>query len=138
VELDWNLGELAAGLRCYRGREFFLAHEHWEILWRSSQGPEKSFLQALIQMAAAFHHLQRNNLRGATALLKASLRRLEAYPAHFGGVEVAGLRQELSGWLRMLEAGDPALLAPLPPFPRLDPGGSPQRPEPGRRDLPEG
>jgi hypothetical protein len=104
MEFDWNLGPLGDGLRCYRREEFFAAHEHWEILWRKSQGAEKSFLQALIQMAGGFHHLQRNNLRGATALLSAALRRLDAYPARFEGLEVAGLREELKAWLAVLEA----------------------------------
>ena len=30
MTLDWNLGALADGLRCYRSQEFFMAHEHWE------------------------------------------------------------------------------------------------------------
>jgi uncharacterized protein len=125
MEFDWNLGPLADGLRCYRREEFFEAHEHWEILWRQSQGPEKSFLQALIQMAGGFHHLRRNNLQGASALLKASLRRLEAYPARFEGVEVAGLREELKGWLQALEAKDSL---PRPPYPPLCGEVAPQGP----------
>jgi uncharacterized protein len=129
MEFDWNLGALADGLGCYRREEFFAAHEHWEILWRKSQGPEKSFLQALIQMAGAFHHLQRNNLRGGAALLKAALRRLEAYPARFEGVEVAALREELRGWLQALEAKDSAY---RPPYPQIGLEVSSQRPEQGR------
>ena len=116
MELDWNRGALADGLRCYRQAEFFEAHEHWEILWRRSHGPEKSFLQALIQVAGGFHHLRRSNLRGATALLSAALRRLEAYPARFEGLDVAQLRRELGRWLEALAAQD---LAPAPPYPQL-------------------
>jgi predicted metal-dependent hydrolase len=116
MEFDWNLGPLSEGLRCYRREEFFVAHEHWEILWRKSQGAEKSFLQALIQMAGGFHHWQRHNLKGATALLKAARRRLEACPARYHGVEVAGLREELSRWLTALEAEE--LNARLP-YPQL-------------------
>jgi uncharacterized protein len=115
MEFDWNRGALGDGLRCYRREEFFEAHEHWEILWRACRGPEKSFLQALIQMAGGFHHRQRHNLRGATALLTAALRRLEAYPARFGGLDVAPLRGELGQWLEAL-AKDPAL---APPYPQL-------------------
>jgi predicted metal-dependent hydrolase len=103
MEFHWNLGALGEGLRCYRREEFFAAHEHWEILWRKSQGPEKSFLQALIQMAGGFHHLQRGNLQGAAALLSAALRRLEAYPARFAGMDVARLRGELAEWLEALK-----------------------------------
>lgn len=116
MEFDWNRGALGDGLRCYRRGEFFEAHEHWEILWRQSHGPEKSFLQALIQMAGGFHHRQRSNLQGATALLTAALRRLEAYPSSFEGLDVAQLRGQLGRWLEALAAGDLAL---TPPYPQL-------------------
>lgn len=116
MEFDWNFGALNEGLRCYRREEFFAAHEHWEILWRKSHGPEKSFLQALIQMAGGFHHRQRNNLQGAVALLSAARRRLESYPARFGGMDVAELRQELDRWLEWLAAKD--LQTPLA-YPQL-------------------
>jgi uncharacterized protein len=102
---DWSCGGLAEGLGCYRREEFFLAHEHWEAVWLAAQEPEKTFLQALIQVTAAFHHLQRENVVGAVSLMKAALRRLEAYPAVFGGVNVAGLREEVGGWVRVLGEG---------------------------------
>ena len=52
VSIDWNREELAEGLACYRRGEFFVTHEHWESVWLTLEEPEKSFLQALIQMAA--------------------------------------------------------------------------------------
>ncbi len=91
-----------------------MAHEHWEGVWLKCQEPEKSFLQALIQMAAAFHHLQRNNSRGAVSLLKAALRKLEPYPALFESVEVASLREEAKAWLEVLKAPNSAIHLPLP------------------------
>jgi uncharacterized protein len=116
MKLDWNVGALADGLRCYRSQEFFLAHEHWESVWLKCEEPEKAFLQSLIQTAAAFHHLQQNNSRGTASLLKAALRRLESYPAVFEGVEVAHFREELRGWLRHLEGDD----SPIhPSFPQI-------------------
>ncbi len=101
---DWTTGELAAGLNCYRKEEFFDAHEHWENIWRQSHGPEKPFLQALIQLAGALHHHRRKNPRGAQALLRAAMSRLEPYPERYGGVLLAPLRQELAAWLQALEA----------------------------------
>ena len=103
MPLDWSIGELAAGLNCYKREQFFDAHEHWENVWRQSQGPEKPFLQALIQVAGAFHHHQRRNLRGCQALLRGAMRRMEPYPERFGGVLLAPLRQELAAWLQALE-----------------------------------
>jgi len=52
MKLDWTQGGLAQDLRCYRWREFFAAHEHWEGIWLATKAPEKAFLQALIQLAA--------------------------------------------------------------------------------------
>ncbi len=119
MKLDWNLESLAEGLRCYRSQQFFLAHEHWEIVWLRCQEPEKTFLQALIQLAAAFHHLQRNNHRGATSLLKAALRKLELYPVLFASVEVGSLREEVEAWLQVLAARDSPVRPPSPQI-RLD------------------
>ena len=105
MPLDWKSGLLAEGLACYRKGEFFEAHEHWESVWLTLQEPEKSFLQGLIQMTAAFHHLHSGNRTGACSLLRRTLRRLETCPASFGGIEIAPLSNEISGWLRAMEEG---------------------------------
>jgi len=93
MTLDWTQGSLAEGLRLYEAGEFFAAHEAWESRWLESQEPEKTFLQGLIQVTAAFHHLQRKNPLGTTRLLQAALRRLELYPAYFGGISVTFIPQ---------------------------------------------
>jgi hypothetical protein len=84
--------------------------------------PEKSFLQALIQVTAAFHHLQSGNSAGAVSLLRRALRRLELCSSHFGGIAVAPLCAEVSGWLRALESGAPAI--PVA-YPRIRPAAPP-------------
>ena len=105
-KLDWTRGELAEGLRCYRAGEFFAAHEHWEAVWLKMPEPEKTFLQGLIQVAAAFHHFQRGNQKGTASLLQAALRRLDPCSPSFGGISVTPLCQEIREWLRALDAGD--------------------------------
>jgi uncharacterized protein len=109
MEFDWAQGALAEGLRCYQAREFFAAHEAWESVWLGAKEPEKTFLQGLIQVTAAFHHLQRNNLRGTASLLQAALGRLERYPSHFGGISLALLCDDIRECLQSLEAGAPEL-----------------------------
>lgn len=116
MPLDWNRGELAEGLRCYRSQQFFEAHEHWEAVWLHSAELEKTFLQALIQTTAAFHHFQRKNLIGAASLLRGALRRLEPYPGEFGGVAVEELRQSIRAWLSALEQDEPKPQLPFPPI----------------------
>ena len=112
--LDWSCGPLAEGLQCYESGEFFLAHEHWEGVWLKCEEPEKTFLQALIQITAAFHHLQRKNFIGAESLLRAAAGRLKAFPAAYGGIEVEDLRASLRAWLLALEREDSAQRPPLP------------------------
>ena len=114
MKFDWNCGALADGLECYRREAFFSAHEHWETVWLQSQEPEKTFLQGLIQVTAAFHHLQRKNAKGAASLLKAALRRLEPYPAIFGGIALAPLRDDVRSWIQSLETDDAPFHGPFP------------------------
>jgi predicted metal-dependent hydrolase len=104
VKLDWKSGALAEGLGCYRRAEFFEAHEHWELVWLELEEPEKSFLQAMIQTTAAFHHFQAGNYAGAASLLRRAARRMEDCPAEFGGVDVGALREEIRAWVAALES----------------------------------
>jgi predicted metal-dependent hydrolase len=97
MEFDWTQGALAEGLRRYDAGEFFTAHEAWETVWLEAREPDKTFLQGLIQVTAAFHHLQCNNPLGAARLLHAALRRLERYPACFGGISVTVLCSDIRG-----------------------------------------
>jgi hypothetical protein len=108
MKFDWTQGALAEGLRLYDAAEFFAAHEAWESVWLRAQEPEKTFLQGLIQVTAAFHHLQRENRLGTSRLLRAALGRLEPYPVDFGGISVDLLRDDILGWLQALEIDAPA------------------------------
>ena len=116
MTFDWTSGALAEGLRCYRGGEFFEAHEHWECVWLGCEELEKTFLQSLIQVSAAFHHLQRGNAAGAISLLTRALGRLERYPAEFAGVAVEPLRRSIRAWLTSLAAESPQ---PQPVYPHI-------------------
>jgi hypothetical protein len=114
MTLDWNCGALAEGLRHYKSGDFFLAHEHWEGVWLKCEEPEKTFLQSLIQITAAFHHLQCKNFIGAASLLRAALRRLDSFPAAYGEIEVEALRASVRAWLMALDREDPSLRPPIP------------------------
>jgi predicted metal-dependent hydrolase len=103
MKFDWTQGVLAEGLRLYEAGEFFAAHEAWESVWLSAQEPEKTFLQGLIQVTAAFHHLQRENRLGTSRLLRAALGRLEPYPVDFAGISVDLLCDDIRVWLQALE-----------------------------------
>jgi predicted metal-dependent hydrolase len=103
TRLNWRGGDLAAGLRLYRARNYFEAHEQWEAVWLQSQGSEKTFLQALIQIAAACHHYERANRRGAQTLLRAALGRLNSSGDAVERGRLFELREALCSWLGALE-----------------------------------
>jgi predicted metal-dependent hydrolase len=51
--------EYLAGIDLYNEGEFHAAHDAWEERWRDDCGPrEKLFLQAMIQSAVVFHHIE--------------------------------------------------------------------------------
>ena len=51
--------EYIAGIDLYNAGEYHAAHDAWEERWMGPVAPdEKHFLQAMIQSAVAFHHLQ--------------------------------------------------------------------------------
>jgi uncharacterized protein len=120
IHFDWTTGPLAEGLHCYRTEQFFEAHEHWEVVWLTLSEPEKSFLQALVQISAAFHHLRRGNRIGAISLLTRSIRRLDQSPSLFFNVNVARIRGEVRPWLSMLEQGSVELPSTYPGFEIVD------------------
>jgi hypothetical protein len=102
MTFDWTHGPLTAGLHHYNAAEYFAAHEAWESVWLTAPQPEKLFLQALIQVTVAFHHLQRSNPLGATRLLTAALHKLEPYPPDFATLNVPLLRDDIRAHLRAL------------------------------------
>ena len=78
---------MATGISLFNATEFWHAHEAWEELWLAAEGDRKQFLQGLIQLAAAYHHVKRGTSpRGAVRLFDAALRRLEALPEDYENV----------------------------------------------------
>lgn len=75
------------GVAHFNAREFWEAHEAWEELWLASESDLVEFLQGMIQLAAAYHHVRRGTLRGAVRLFDAALRRLDSFPLRFCGID---------------------------------------------------
>jgi uncharacterized protein len=81
------LQNLRAGVDLFNAQKFWEAHEAWEEIWLTSSGDDKQFLQGLIQLAAAYHHVQRGTFRGGVRLFDAALRRMAAFPPGYRGVD---------------------------------------------------
>lgn len=81
----------ARGVRIFDDGDYFAAHEAWEERWRVSiDHEERSMLQGLIQLAAAFHKLfDRADPESAVRLFERAMTKLEKAPAAHEGIPVA-------------------------------------------------
>jgi hypothetical protein len=107
-------GGFRRGVAHFNAQEYFQAHEVWEELWLAAREPEKTFLQGLIQVAAAFHHHGRENARGARSLLAAGVAKLRGFADDHSGIAVSDLRAQAENWLEEIGASRGADLRPLP------------------------
>lgn len=106
----------------FNARAFFEAHEDWEALWHDAEGEERRWLQGLIQVAAAFVHVERGFFaRGFVALIREGHGRLEGYAGDDWGLDLDRLARDLAPWLA--HADRVAEGAPLerdaPPLPEI-------------------
>jgi predicted metal-dependent hydrolase len=93
------------GLAHFNSRRFFEAHEIWEEIWLVESEPEKTFLQGLIQLAAAYHHYGRGNPAGTESLLASGIVKLTRFPEDHCGLAIGKLRVIAIEWARMLGKG---------------------------------
>jgi len=115
-----EIGPFERGVALFNEGEFFQAHEVWEELWLAEPEPEKTFLQALIQVAAAFHHHGRGNSRGRGSLLAAGIAKLERFPGNYHGLALGELRAEAKQWTGVLGEGTQAEGRELPQIRLID------------------
>lgn len=95
---DANKDKFRRGILLFNSGDFFKAHEVWEEIWLQAGNPEKSFLQGLIQLAAAFHHYSRGNRTGAQTLVASALEKLEKFPGDYFAINLAALRIAVGAW----------------------------------------
>lgn len=108
----------ARGLRQFNSRQFWHAHESWEAIWLVAPQPDKTFLQGIIQISAAFYHHQRGNLVGMRSLMRRGLAKVEEFPSAYRGVRLEELRRAVRKWLA---AGEDALPRNYPRLRRTRP-----------------
>lgn len=87
------------------GRPFH-AHEVLEAAWKAAPDADRDLWQGLAQIAVGLTHALRGNARGAAALLRRGVRRLDDYPDRGPhGIDVAGLRTRSTDLAQLIEAG---------------------------------
>ncbi len=90
---------VANGIDLFHRGEYFAAHEAWEEVWRSTTPEPRDLFQGLVQLAAAFHHLQeRQRPDIARRVLGKARRRLEVVAPMAAGFDISALLTELEIW----------------------------------------
>jgi predicted metal-dependent hydrolase len=102
---------LRKGALLFNHQLFFEVHEVLEAQWMQEYGDEKRFLQGLIQIAVAFHHLQNRNLRGAVSLLQDGLDKLAPYQPVYLGIALQEFVHQLEARRAELLCGGAEQLA---------------------------
>jgi hypothetical protein len=106
----------------FNATRFFESHEDWETIWHECEGAHRLFVQGLIQLAAAFHHVDHGTASGLVKLLRSSCEKLAAPTPETHGLDVGRLAADLVPWWAFGErvATGTAKRGPLtPPFPTL-------------------
>src|ERR1700716_1458662 len=108
--------EYIAGIDLYNAGEYHAAHDAWEERWMGPVGAqEKLFLQAMIQSAVAFHHLEIGRpgaARRMHQMAREKFARLEE--KSFMSLDLMDFQEQLARALSWLDSGpDPReLIAP--------------------------
>jgi uncharacterized protein len=119
--------EYFTGIDLYNEGEFHAAHDAWEDRWMGEVGPaEKLFLQAMIQSAVAFHHLEIGRPGAARRMYQMAREKFARLGAdRFMSLDLTDYLAQLDRALAWLESGpDPRELTPpelVPPTIRLVP-----------------
>ena len=100
--------EYLAGIDLYNAGEFHAAHDAWEDRWRDDCGPrEKLFLQALIQSAVVFHHIEIGRRGAARRMYRMALEKFARLGAErFMSLDITEYLAQLARSLSWLEASE--------------------------------
>jgi predicted metal-dependent hydrolase len=105
---------LREGIGLFNDGKFFDSHEVLESFYQDTEAVNKPFLEALIQLAAAYRvYRDSGEAKGPVRIIHQALVRLENYRPAFLEVPVKELSEAAEAWTRVAQAQSPA--APAPP-----------------------
>jgi hypothetical protein len=91
------------GVRLFNQGRYFTAQQLFEETWQGTAGPERGFLEALVQLAAGMHLRTRRGARqGAEHLLIRALIGFEDWKPAAYDVDVARLTVEFDAYVQWL------------------------------------
>ncbi len=83
------------GIERFNRRQFWLAHEAFEDAWNAESAPIKELYRGILQAAVVYHHISKQNDRGAIKVYQRSQKWLLPLPDICQGVDIARLRVDL-------------------------------------------
>lgn len=107
-----GLDPLTRAVQEFNSWRFYDCHETLEDVWLDAGGKSAdavlaNFYQGIIKVAAGFHHVLRDNHRGAVLLLTDALRLLVPYRPQTLGVDVEALADATRRCLERIESLPP-------------------------------
>ena len=75
------------GVIFFNRADYFEAHEVWEELWHDTTGPERRFIQGLIQAAVCVYHASNGNALGSRRLFHSGRRYMSGFPNRHLGLD---------------------------------------------------
>jgi hypothetical protein len=107
-EEDWR--DLHRGAALFSQGAYWESHEAWEQVWRRCDAPSRIFFQGLIQLAAAYHQLERGVYHGVVKHFNNASAKLGQFPDRFLGVDVGSVCRCIDdGRVRVKQLGASAL-----------------------------
>ncbi|MCF6227620.1 MAG: DUF309 domain-containing protein [Planctomycetes bacterium] len=114
---DWE-----KALACWELQDFWQVHEHFEELWKSATGAEKTAYQGLLLAGVFFHHALNNNPTGARLCAERAIPLLDSCQDEFRGINIAEFSRLFKEASKSVLAGQKLSLniPPLRPHLELD------------------
>ena len=92
---------------CFNRQLFYEAHDVLEELWLECRKTEKDeFYKALIQLAGAFVHLQKERLYPSGKLFQLSRSYFVKYPEAYESISVSNILKLIDEWYDLLKSTD--------------------------------
>ena len=95
------------GIQLFNEERFWESHEALESAWRRAVGADKEILQGIILLAAAFVHLQKNQIAVTLSVMGRAHSKLTGQHSEHFGIDIDNLRNNVS---RMISADHPDFL----------------------------
>jgi hypothetical protein len=123
---DWY-ERFELGLKEFNEGKFYDCHETLEQCWQEQgllpeemQDPHRQWVQGVIQIAVGYHHLERDNVKGALKLFLRGFARIKKFPLITYPLDLGPFEAIVQSTIEQLEAlSEPDSLPNTVQFPKV-------------------